>query len=547
MVMAYRGASSDHSRTVITLIEQEHFGPVIGCRLPLLSSLRECLLESIALGQATSTVEQRFENLRRFYAWIDKAGDAITHENALELFKNWTEELLHSVRIKKSITEPTAYFYAISVAGLLSKALNLSGNNPAGDLLRQTRIRKPKNLPAQYSDNQNLENTFAMGKTLYAIVDSLPSTVVLGSPPWLITLPDGSTEQIVLPSMQLNPKSNDPSNVNARRKVRARVEPGSKGIARRRNLVNLRIEAEFLIFIAETSINGTQAQGLIREDFRWSASDEKGYVKAYKGRRGGEVVFYASARYRRHFSRYLEFLVGVGFTEDDNRLFPFLASASRSDLTLNKQRDCRAVKSFLNRVGVAFVPAKQLRKSRLNFHLRQSDDPVLVAKMAANTPEVLLRHYEEPNHQIAVSQLSRYHSDVEQTTLAAGPGLCASKASIPKYGSNVSEHAPKPDCISPDGCLFCENHRDLDTHDYCWKLASHAYLKSIEASSYAESTLRAPHPANIVVDRINSKLDSIALTDDRRAGWVSDARDQVRSGEFHKRWKGIIDILEKFQ
>jgi hypothetical protein len=80
--------------------------------------------------------------------------------------------------------------------------------------------------------------------------------------------------------------------------------------------------------------------------------------------------------------------------------------------------------------------------------------------------------------------------------------------------------------------------------DYCWKLASHAQLKILELTRYRPSAQAATHPANAVIDRIQSKLSAIASGSDVRAAWVIEARDAVRAGCFHPAWEGHIELLE---
>ena len=80
--------------------------------------------------------------------------------------------------------------------------------------------------------------------------------------------------------------------------------------------------------------------------------------------------------------------------------------------------------------------------------------------------------------------------------------------------------------------------------DYCWKLASHAKIKSLETNLYKPSTKQEAHPAYHVINRINQKLDAIASGSEIRATWVKDSRDSVRSGRYHPSWNGHIQLLE---
>ncbi len=80
--------------------------------------------------------------------------------------------------------------------------------------------------------------------------------------------------------------------------------------------------------------------------------------------------------------------------------------------------------------------------------------------------------------------------------------------------------------------------------DYCWKLASHAKIKSLEANLYKPSEKQDLHPAYRVIERINKKLEAIASGSEIRAMWVSESRDLIRAGKYHPYWSGHIELME---
>jgi hypothetical protein len=89
--------------------------------------------------------------------------------------------------------------------------------------------------------------------------------------------------------------------------------------------VNLRIEAELLILIAQTGMNLTQAANLKLGRFSYQ-SHLNGYQvrRLYKNRRKGEVEFEIYSAYRDHFERYLAWCRELLPNDDTNRLFPFV-------------------------------------------------------------------------------------------------------------------------------------------------------------------------------------------------------------------------------
>jgi hypothetical protein len=98
----------------------------------------------------------------------------------------------------------------------------------------------------------------------------------------------------------------------------------------RHPLFNLRIEAELLIFIAQTGMNLAQANQLTVGKFTYQ-SYEEGYKvrRIYKNRRQGEVEFTVYSEYRIHFETYLKWRSAILEGLDDERLFPLTTPGRR--------------------------------------------------------------------------------------------------------------------------------------------------------------------------------------------------------------------------
>ena len=240
----------------------------------------------------------------------------------------------------------------------------------------------------------------------------------------------------------------------------------------------------------------------------------------------------------------MTWLAQTGLEATHHRLFPFLypgkIPAAHTMPTFKGTRD------LAKELNIKYVGPQSLRKTRVNWLLRRSRDPNITAEQAAHSRETLLRTYELPHHQAAVVEITRFHKSTDPTITPPGPGLCADNHRKPAPLPATPTDAPIPDCISPEGCLFCMHHRDVLSSDYCWKLASHAKLKSLELSLYKTPRANPIHPANLVIERINGKLSAISARDDTRARWVVDAQDAIRAGRYHPEWDGHIQLLEAF-
>jgi hypothetical protein len=81
--------------------------------------------------------------------------------------------------------------------------------------------------------------------------------------------------------------------------------------------------------------------------------------------------------------------------------------------------------------------------------------------------------------------------------------------------------------------------------DYCWRLASHRYLKSLEIALFRPPSNQPIHPGYLVIDRLSAKLNAIAARSAVCSDWVIEANERVREGDHHPRWAGLIEIMEE--
>jgi hypothetical protein len=292
-------------------------------------------------------------------------------------------------------------------------------------------------------------------------------------------------------------------------------------------------------------MNLAQAVLLKSEDYRWQTNGEDYDVfRVYKGRRQGESIFSCYNTYREHLQNYLKWLNDTGFKSLDDRLFPLLSRgmvrSTASKTTLS------SVKNLFKRNELIFINPSELRNTRVNWLIRHTDDISLTASQMGHTADVLVRDYLRPHHQRATSEIISFHDNYDPSLAAPGPGVCVGKAH-PQSISQASKDAPVPDCISPEGCIFCTHHKDIMSYDYCWKLASHLKIKKIELGEYKPSNKHYTHPACLVIDRLNLKLEAIAKSSSIRDQWVIDARDSIRAGNYHPQWSGFINLLEEMK
>lgn len=546
--LIYLGGAAQRISTVASKINQGQLGPPLTNRVPLAMKLHEVMDGIGARGGAPATLREHMYNLRYFYSWADDFAGDVTENNVQAEFKRWTEHLICCVQSNK-LTAAGAYARAVSVATMLDRALGLR----AGVMIRSTRLRAPKSkqkraLPPATA-KQNLELTFQFGHAITALCDGLSATAIRGPIPLKILLPGGQQVTLacglVKPSVAIDAYHGPASAREKFLRPRAALALDAP-LDARAPLINTRIQAELLLFCAQTSMNLSQVTNLRRTKFSYQTDGEDMVAKAYKARRGGQVVFRAFRLYKEHFKRYLGWLDALFPGSDDDRLFPIFY---RSRLpAIGTPPQFKSIQEFCRSAGIRFIPPRALRSTRVNWLLRRSRDAELTAEMSGHLKRTLLDVYEEPHFQSAAAEIAHFHCATDPSIAPPGPGLCVDLARTPAPVLDAPAEAPKPDCISPDGCLFCRHHRDVLSFDYCWKLASHRHIKLIELAGYRPPKRQpARHPAQVVIDRIGAKLSAISDGSPARAQWVCDACDAIRAGRFHPAWDGFIQLLENLE
>jgi integrase len=550
-VFLYLGGAEINRRKGFGVIERGGLGRPLLERLPFMSKIHEIIDAMLELGSAVSTVESHLENLSLFVGWVDaQQTTTLTLMTVRDLFRAWVEHLIYRYQVKKEIKHTSAYGSASRVAALVGRALDCTNSEPARLLMRCTRMRRPgrhRSVLGTQADKQKLSDTFEFGHLMAGLCEGLNLDALRGPLPITITIQD--TREIVLKGMLKNldmvPESLRSTRDRERAmRFRAPLAASESAIDVRPSLINVRVEAELLIFVAQTSMNLSQAAHLRREHYRWQTDgDELNAFRVYKGRRGGEAIFRCFKAYRDHLQRYFKWLDDVGLSDVDERFFPFVHHTGKIPAE-HSSPQFQATKLLCKIAGVKHIGPRSLRRTRVNWLLRRSRDPNQTAEQVAHTKETLLTVYEEPHYQSAVAEIVNFHQATDPTLVPPGPGVCVHADGRPEVIKGAPPEAPTPDCISPEGCLFCVYHRDVMSAEYCWKLASHARLKSLETVFYRPPKRQFALPAHAVIDCIESKLLAIAGGSDIRASWVCDARDAIRSGTYHPLWDGHILLLE---
>lgn len=541
--LLYVGGAATNIRQVNKCIEAGDLGIIQNQRLDLVIRIHETLSANLAAGYSRYTVRGKLIQLRGFYGWADKKNYHLDVANITEKYIEWTEHLNYRLRIQKNLAAKSASSLASGIGCLLEEATDLT------NILRRSRVRKTpakKRVLGTKADKQLVSQTFELGRFLLKICETLTIESIQQRLPVIINLEhDKKLEEWsgLKPEKEELNSETALKKPNYLKKVLDRRERWQTDHSWRTRypLLNLRIEAEMLIFIAQTGINLAQAHKLKVVDFRY-ASHNDGYIvkRAYKSRSGGEVEFEIYSEYRAFFERYIHWRKILFPKGGDDRLFPLKSPKYQSvEVAPNFER----IRDRCTLLGIKYYGPRELRKTRINWLIRKSQDIALVAEMAQHTQQTLLSAYEMPHHQLAAIQITKFNSEWEKSCKAPGPGLCVNEEN--QQPNSVIENSLEPNCVNPAGCLFCTYQRDIESFDHVWSLKTYQrYQVELLTTHRSASDNREMNPVEITISRLSAKLSAFREKGGIHEEWVDESDARISEGDYHPQWEIFIKLLE---
>lgn len=541
LTLLYKGAAGTLLNKQWEQINSGVFGAPIMARLPLVKAIHDEISTLLALGRSHTTTLNKIRAIRTFYVWCDKYDKDIQKSSAEYLFREWIEHVYHRIYISKTLGSHSGYHIAKNADLIISKALGLRFG-----IMRTTRLESPdpkrRSRPPKAA-KQDISEVLTFGQALFDISNELTLERTFAPLPVVISLRGG---QQLTEWSGLRPEHKviafKKNNTAAISKVKETRAAWSDNPSRRYPIINLRIEAELLTFISQTGMNLAQAAKLRTGKFRYRTEEAEVLIfRVFKRRRAGEAEFKIYKEYKPYFQRYVEWRNAVTTPEDD-RLFPFLGNGIIPSILAMPR--FQALNQRFRLLGIKFIGPRTLRHQRVNWLLRLSQDDDLVAEMAQHTKQILITRYEEPNHQLAAVQITKFYKAADLGATASGPGKCVSINSKSELRANIQSPV-EPDCITPAGCLFCEFHRDLDTEDYVWSITSFKYLKALELDHFIPPVKKpTTHPVKAIIDRITEKLEAFRQSSPLRKSWVEESELKMLEGKYHPAYESIIHLME---
>lgn len=544
--LLYKGGAMALSRKAASLIDGGALGPQIVERIDLVQRIHEEITASIVGGGSWSTTETQIRNLRYFFGYADEEGLSMNMEAVASTYIQWSDHLLNRVRVNKDLSELCAYSWGSITGQVLDKILERT--TPILVSTRLTMQPKRKRVRGVEADKQRLDETFAFGYALLDIIDALHLKALWGPLPLQIRLRSGKEWEEwsgLIPLEKL--KCSNPNNAGLRfhakeSKLKRLDWEKDRTLRTRYPLVNLRIEAEMLIFIGQTGMNLSQVHKLKVTQYSYKPCIDGYEVRAYKNRRGGEVLFEIFSEYREVFERYINWRTKVFPDNPEGLLFPLYRVGRHEDTPSTYPR----MHEICKKIGLRFIPASRLRNTRVNWLLRRSRDPDLTAEMDQHQKQTLLRIYEESSMQVTMTEVTRFWLTADPSFECPAPGVCDG---VPVPVADIPPEAPNPDCIRPAGCLWCDHHRDIDSEDYVWSMASMRHLHTIALRGFISSPkkIHTNEPARhveLTIERLSGKLRFFEKSNELRRSWVGESFARIEEASYHPYWHYLIVSIE---
>ncbi|WP_395589249.1 hypothetical protein [Pseudomonas sp. TR47] len=532
--LLYVGGADTNMRSVEKLIDTGYLGAPRSSRQHLATLFHSYFERKFSTHSRRSVVGDVF-SLRRLYKDCDSLGVDLTVENVCKNYESYSAQLWQLLLSGKcSISAESAYRLDSDILGIIQGALELSVGT-LRSAFNYTELRRRGLIKVFKIDKSNLNEGFKFGADLLDVIESFTLDACLGELPLIIRYSNAESYEywgnLSRPEKLRGADGRLAHNVE-RTHVAREKKRLSGSVKARAKLLDIRVHAEFALFVAQTGMNVSVAYCLPFEDYR-CATFEGGYrVQAYKPRRGSKVEFLIFSEYKKYFIDYLRFLKDA-FPDGCDYLFPFSIKGEKRAMEYRQTLFAALLKDS----GRNCLTLKSLREKRVNWLLRETHDPEFVADVAQHTVGTMFKRYSKPNHHIASSEWASYFAERKEARPAALDGECRPYSPEPIKGSQVT-----PDCVNPTGCLFCEHYEGIESFDYIWSLLTFRYLKTSELKLIPVGRGIENSPQKSVIDRINFIVEDFSNLNDECRSWRDEAEIRILEENFHDNYRALIEV-----
>lgn len=536
------------SKKLLAGIALGQFGKPNKQKVEWVLALSTTTREKINTGSAMSTVVAFCRYINCFHNWltVEKRSFDIGQQH----YNYVAYAFALNVRVKQSsITSQYRYDVLLGISSFIDECMMQTepSKTEASDVFSQLGLAPIKRKVRKYN-KQSLHNTEKLAKALFDIYCCLDTNAIFGQLPLTITISGGDEGD---KSLQYNPSraiefeklSYQGYHNRLRREKLTERRPLSPTndifLDNRTVLINLKRNVFIMMFVIASGTNLTQLLSLEVSDIKTVPHGSDQTLYKFKARAGTEVPVQVHSVFRPIINDFLKWRSSIFKGDLETKwLFPnFLGRNHGFRIAESPAFNSERLKSMILELGVTWITPQTLRRTKINWMARNLSDKE-AAEAAGHSLKVLYRNYKEPDHQRALVEVSKFHSQFDSSKLSVLNGSCTGE---PIPIKDISDVVTSPNCISPSSCLFCENHRDFESADYVWNLASFRFLKQLEAANgLLDTGAFELEPYDLVINRLTEKLEQFKA---KKRNWYELAMRRLEAYDYHPNWTYVIDIL----
>ncbi|KAF4558715.1 hypothetical protein [Pseudomonas sp. CES] len=417
------------------------------------------------------------------------------------------------------------------------------------------RLASPSSPPFYlYSLYQSTEKIRNAKTSIIRILENLPKF-----PTW------EQAQKHLEPSQIRSRKSQEKGNYESVKKYHLESNSNPR-CSLRLQIGNYAMTAGLMSFIAATACNLSVAQNLDINKAEVVPSTQGRRFYGAKPRADGKIVTPEfGARFTPVFKKILELRNWILNGRESYLVFPIVPQDS-DYIGYVGTSALQRLKKVLQKYypATTWVPAIQWRKNvSYQYITRSGGDTLLTAEKLSNTERTLAKNYSRPALEDFATQVTNFFEALHISAIArtrdselipvrinskktpettTGIGGCEKNTNAePRRTSGFTANAPKPSCLDPETCLFCDYYSVHADEEDIRRLLSLRYI--IQASRPQQDHEHWQLKFGPTVHRVDEVLAAIGDSAEGLHQAITKIRDEVESGYLDPFWAIHFDTM----
>ena len=351
-------------------------------------------------------------------------------------------------------------------------------------------------------------------------------------------------------ALRLKPSTNIKSDYNLLKAAQNNLVVANQDFrhSQRMHVGTIAVNAFIILFLAQTGMNWAQLLNLQwNEEFKVSSSHQ--LFRTLKWRAGGkECSFELPVGFMPRFKKFIGLRKYLLNDQKSDFLFFKLGERGLGTPVQIKTDSLHGIYVTFRRIDpkLQMIQSREWRAAKSDWLVRNTDIAT-TALVLQNTEKTVLSSYiagSESTHWEEMSSFLHTMSNVVLSTkndqdqlLQGAVGQCSSFGS--PFTSNNDDSINKPNCIDPEGCLFCDNYRIHVDETDIRKLLSCRYC--IEKTAHLIGGLEEQHAT---IKPILERIDLIvAKLKEYNELLVDKIMSEVEEGELDVYWEKKLEMF----